>query len=34
MYDELYDLNEIQLSSTEEEYFTETEVFEEEFDLE
>ena len=32
MYDELYDLNEIQLSSTEEEDFTETQGLEEEFD--
>jgi len=34
MYDELFDLNEIQLSSTEEEDFTETQGLEEEFDLE
>jgi hypothetical protein len=32
MYDELYDLNEIQLSSTDEEDFTETQGLEEEFD--
>ena len=32
MYDELYDLSEIQLSSTEEEDFTETQGLEEEFD--
>jgi len=31
MYDELYDLSEIQLSSTEEEDFTETQGLEEEF---
>tara|TARA_B100001741_G_scaffold18867_1_gene14101 strand:- start:116 stop:484 length:369 start_codon:yes stop_codon:yes gene_type:complete len=34
MYDELYDLSEIQLSSTEEEKFTETQGLEEEFDSE
>ena len=34
MYDELYDLSEIQLSSTEEEEFTETQGLEEEFDSE
>ena len=34
MYDELYDLNEIQLSSTEEEDFTETQGLDEEFDSE
>ena len=34
MYDELYDLSDIQLSSTEEEDFTETQGLEEEFDSE
>ena len=34
MYDELYDLSEIQLSSTEGEDFTETQGLEEEFDSE
>jgi hypothetical protein len=34
MYDELYDLSEIQLSSTKEEDFTETQGLEEEFDSE
>jgi len=34
MYDELYDLCEIQLSDTEEEDFTESQLIEEEFDSE
>ena len=34
MYDELYDLSDIQLSSTEEKDFTETQGLEEEFDSE